>query len=96
MTTTSHTPDPDRDRAAFFLAKADALGMSHADAYDVADQLIDMTATDFDTPPMRALAALGIGLFSSDDDYDDFRAELRAIIDPDADDDQSLWGMIPD
>jgi hypothetical protein len=74
--TTNEPLNPDADRAAFFIAKGRELGMADAAILRLANVLLDVTLDEL-PPDARALAALGIGLFDTDDDYDDFRAELR-------------------
>jgi hypothetical protein len=74
------------DRALRYAELADALGVPPARAYAVADGALDV-----DLQPLIASDALLVYAQASidgDDDFDDFRAELRRIwpdlTDPDA------------
>lgn len=71
----------DESRAALFLAKGRELGMSDDAIYMTADDLLDTDVIDFPADT-RPLAALGVGLYDYDDDYDDFRHELRVLLGP--------------
>lgn len=83
------------DRAARFLTAADLLSIPHADAYTIADLAIDYDSFDdvIDTLPnqlstplptvaLDVLLAYAQAAFTSDDDYDDFRHELRVLLGP--------------
>lgn len=92
------------DRAARFLTVADLLSVSHADAYtiadlaldfDTADDVLDMIAEPTSSPvPLHAFDALlayAQASYTSDDDYDDFRHELRVLIPGHADEHDDDW-----
>lgn len=77
------------DRALRFLAIADRLGIDRDRAYQIADDALDVdTLADSTHDTLLLLAQAS---FWGDDDYDDFRHELRMAIggdlaDPDYDD----------
>lgn len=67
----------DSVRAARYLHVARLLGLSDV-AYEVADDALE--AEVYDDPTRDALLLLAQASFTSDDDYDDFRYELRAAL----------------
>lgn len=93
------------DRAARFLTLADLLSITHLDAYTIADLAIDYDTADdvLDTLPSQltspvplhafdALLAYAQASFTSDDDYDDFRHEIRVLVGPPlADEHDASW-----
>lgn len=92
------------DRAARYLTAADLLSVSHADAYTIADLAIDFDifddvidslpnqlSTSLPTVALDALLAYAQASYTSDDDYDDFRHELRVLIPGLADDIDAHW-----
>jgi hypothetical protein len=85
MTTTKLIPLRDADdRAARFLAIAHVLDVEPGLAYVIADDALDVDR--FDDPIRDTLLLLAQASFRGDDDYDDFRTELRRIVwGPDAD-----------
>lgn len=77
------------DRAARYLTVARLLSISDADAHYILDLAIDVDTLDEPTDrlPMPshaidALLAYAQASFTSDDDYDDFRHELRVLLGP--------------
>jgi hypothetical protein len=102
--TTNNERSAKLDRAARFLTVADLLSITHLDAYtiadcaldfDTADDVLDMLPEQLTSPvPLHAFDALlayAQASFSSDDDYDDFRHELRVLIPGLADDVDASW-----
>lgn len=102
MTTNTHRAH-NIDRAARFLTVAGLLSISATDAYTVADLALDFDTVDDVTDvlgpnapalPSHALDALlayAQASFSGDDDYDDFRHELRVLIPGLADEHDADW-----
>lgn len=78
------------DRAARYLTVAGLLSISNADAYSIADLAIDFDTIDDVTglnsaapnDALDALLAYAQASYTSDDDYDDFRHELRVLLGP--------------
>lgn len=68
----------DADRAVRYFDVAGQLGINRPDAYAVADLALDFDRIA-DDPILDTLLLLAAASFTSDDDYDDFRDELRAI-----------------
>jgi hypothetical protein len=68
------------DRAAVYLGEAVALGLSTDAAYDVASNLLDVGREEYANEFLRRLWTLGRAAFFTDDDFDDFRAELREAL----------------
>ena len=70
-------------RAAAFVSRALAHQLSDADLHIVLDDLLDVDHYDRDNVlgvAMNDLHDLGRTLFTSDDDYDDFRREVCALL----------------
>lgn len=103
--TTNNERANNLDRAARYLTVAGLLSISADDAYTIADLAIDFdTADDVidvlgDNRPapalpvhaIDALLAYAQASYTSDDDYDDFRHELRVLIPGHADEDDANW-----
>jgi hypothetical protein len=83
----------DMPRTTIFLAASRAMSISDLDAHRVLDDALDLDVNDYPRTDdaRRALHTLANALFSSDDDYDDFRLELRIAIDLADDDDRALY-----
>lgn len=78
------------DRAARFITTARLLSITDADAYATADDALDVDR--YDDIARDALLALAQASFTSDDDYDDFRHELRVLLGPPfVDESDALW-----
>ena len=72
----------DIPRTTLLLAAARAMNISDLDAHTVLDAALDFDVADYDDDnERRALHTLANSLFSSDDDFDDFRLELRHALD---------------
>lgn len=67
------------DRAARYLAIADVLNVEPSAAYAIAEEALDFDR--YDDVIADTLLLLAQASFRGDDDYDDFRHELRVIID---------------
>lgn len=102
--TTNNERSQKLDRAARFLTVATLLSISHDDAYtiadcaldfDTADDVLAMIPTHLTSPvPLHAFDALlayAQASYRGDDDYDDFRHELRVIIPGMADPEDADW-----
>lgn len=88
------------DRAARYVTTARLLSISDADAYLIADLALDLDTIDNAEPNLGldhtaandALLAYAQASFTSDDDYDDFRHELRVLLGPPfVDESDALW-----
>ena len=78
------------DRATRYVITARLLDVDDATLYDIADQALDTDTID--DPRHDALLCLAAASFTSDDDYDDFRHELRVMLGPPfADDNDANW-----
>lgn len=81
----------DTDRVTLLIAAARALNLADVDLYDVLDTSIDAEPADYDDDePRRALHTLAASLYSSDDDFDDLRLDMREALDMLSDDDIEL------
>jgi hypothetical protein len=78
--TTNNERAAQLDRAGRFLITARLLSITDADAYATADDALDVDR--YDDVARDALLAVAQASFSSDDDYDDFRHELRVLLGP--------------
>lgn len=69
-------------RAQAYIDNAHRLGLSDAQAMQILDAALDAEFSDYDEPGERFchLAAVDDGFFDSDDDFDDFRAEVRTAL----------------
>ena len=89
MTTNTNANElPAFDRVTLIRSAARALNVTDVALHDVLDAALDLDVTDYPITDdaRRALHTLARSLFRSDDDYDDFRADLRAALDMSDDD----------
>lgn len=86
----SHAISTLPNRAALYVLAAEGLNVEPADAYAIADNSLDAIDDDFDTDADFHLNAVARTMYSSDDDFDDFRLELREALDMLDDDDRAM------
>lgn len=70
-------------RATAFINRAELLGLSDVDLHIVLDDALDVDHYDRDNvlgAAMNQLLEFARTLFQSDDDYDDFRREVYAVL----------------
>lgn len=78
------------NRAAVYVLAAEGLNVDPATVYTIADNALDFDADDYDIDSHRHLHAIVRTMFTSDDDFDDFRLELREALDMLDDDDRAM------
>lgn len=79
------------NRAAVYVLAAEGLNVQPADAYMIADESLDYDADDYSlNDAFRHLHAVASAMYASDDDFDDFRLELREALDMLDDDDRAM------
>lgn len=78
------------NRAAVYVLAAEGLNIDPAVMYTIADDSLDFDAEDIEIDSHRHLHAVARSMYTSDDDFDDFRLELREALDMLDDDDRAM------